>query len=201
MSETKKLTFKKAYPIFLTIAAFLGLFASFVLVVEEIHLIENPDQALGCDINPIVACSAALQTDQGHIFGFPNPLLGVAAFGVLLGVAAAMLAGAKFKKWFWQGLQAGVTFGVIGVHWFIFQSIYVLETLCPYCMLTWLVVIPIFWYTTLHNLRSGNILLPKSLDKAVKFSQRHHTNIMLVWILAIVGLITQHFWYYWSTLI
>ena len=43
------------------------------------------------------------------------------------------------------------------VGWLIAQSIYVLDVLCPWCMLTWAVTIPTFWVVTLHNLRTGHI--------------------------------------------
>ena len=39
--------------------------------------------------------------------------------------------------------------------WLIGQSIFVLGTLCPWCMLVWLVTIPLFWVVTLRNAREG----------------------------------------------
>lgn len=42
----------------------------------------------------------------------------------------------------------------------IVASIFVLGTLCPWCMVTWVVTIPTFFIVTLHTLRSGTIPLP-----------------------------------------
>jgi len=38
------------------------------------------------------------------------------------------------------------------VHWLIFQSLYRIGALCPYCMVVWVVTITVFWNVTLHNL-------------------------------------------------
>ena len=43
------------------------------------------------------------------------------------------------------------------MHWLIFQSLYVIGALCPYCMAVWAVTIPICWYVTLHNLERGHL--------------------------------------------
>ena len=62
-------------------------------------------------------------------------------------------------------------------------------------------MIPIFWYTLLYNLQQGNIKIPKRFVNFTDFLQRHHADILIVWYLAIIGLIINRFWYYWSSLI
>ncbi|TCN30649.1 vitamin K epoxide reductase family protein [Kribbella orskensis] len=104
---------------------------------------------------------------QAEAFGFPNPLLGIAGFAIVTTIGAALLAGASFRRLFWLGLQAGVTFGVVFVHWLIFQSLYRIQALCPYCMAVWAVTVPIFWYVTLHNLNRGHLPVPTGAQKAV----------------------------------
>ena len=42
------------------------------------------------------------------------------------------------------------------VCWLIYQSIFALGTLCPWCMVVWTVTIPLFWAVTLYNLKAGN---------------------------------------------
>ena len=142
-----------------------------------------------------------MQTSQAEAFGFPNPIIGVAGFSVVLTVGVAVVAGARLDRWFWLGLQAGVTFGVGFVHWLIFQSLYRIDALCPYCMVVWTVTIPIFWYVTLHNLRRGFLRAPQSWRQAVSLLSRNHTVVLTVWYLAIVFLVAQRFWDYWSTLL
>ncbi|MEU0572045.1 vitamin K epoxide reductase family protein, partial [Nonomuraea sp. NPDC005983] len=85
--------------------------------------------------------------------------------------------------------------GVVFVHWLIYQSLYVIGALCPYCMIVWTVTIPVFGYVTLHNLARGNLPLPgRSLVQ-------YHSVVITVWFLAIITLIVVRFWSYWSTLL
>jgi uncharacterized membrane protein len=69
-------------------------------------------------------------------------------------VGAAILAGARFARWFWVAFWAGIAFAFAFVIWLISQSIYVLGTLCPWCMVTWLVTIPTFYVVTIHLFRT-----------------------------------------------
>lgn len=188
-------------PYILIVGGCLGLLSAVILMIDKVHLLKNPDALLGCDINPVVACGSVIATHQASAFGFPNPIIGIAGFAIVITIGMALLAGAQFKRWFWQGLQAGVIFGIGFVGWLQFQSIYRIGALCPYCMVVWSVMIPIFWYITLYNLRQGHIPTPKPLKAFVAFLQHHHGDIVLIWYLIIIGLILHRFWYYWSTLI
>jgi hypothetical protein len=66
-----------------------------------------------------------------------------------------LLAGARFARWFWALFNAGLAGALAFVIWLIGQSIFVLGTLCPWCMLVWLVTIPLFWVVTLRNAAEG----------------------------------------------
>ncbi|MDB5185539.1 MAG: Vitamin epoxide reductase [Candidatus Saccharibacteria bacterium] len=194
-------TLKQALPWILVIGGIIGFICAFIIMFEKLHLLANPAYKPSCSINPIISCGSVMSSWQGSVFGFPNPILGLAGFSIVTTIGMAMLAGAKFKRWFWLGLQAGAIFGVVFVHWLFFQSVYRIEALCPYCIVVWTVTIPIFWYTTLHNLREGFIATPKRLKGLANFLQRHHGDILIVWFIVIAGLILHHFWYYWQTLL
>jgi uncharacterized membrane protein len=193
-------TLVQALPYILLIGGIIGVFCAGMLTVEKIQLLKHPHSQLNCDLNPIVACGPVINKPQASAFGFPNPLIGLVGFAVVATVGGAMLAGATFKRWFWLGLQAGVTFAVGFVTWLQYQTIFNIGALCPFCMAVWAVTIPIFWYTTLYNLREGNLKTPVRLKPTVAFMQRHHGDVLLAWYLIIIGVILQHFWYYWKTL-
>ena len=74
--------------------------------------------------------------------------------------AFAILAGARFARWFWWLFELGMTLAFVFVIWLIGQSIFVLGTLCPWCMVTWAVTIPTYYVVTLHVLRSGIVPRP-----------------------------------------
>src|SRR5690606_18589077 len=62
-------------------------------------------------------------------------------------VGVALLAGVRFPGWFWTVYRAGLTAGFAFVCWLAYQSVFALGTLCPWCMVVWLVTIPLFWVT------------------------------------------------------
>jgi hypothetical protein len=66
-------------------------------------------------------------------------------------------------------------------------------------MVVWVATITIFWYVSLYNLRHGHIKTPARLSAAGAFLQRHHLDILIVWLLVIVALILKHFWYYFGS--
>lgn len=182
----------------LVVGGAVGLVAAAVLLIEKIALIEDPSYVPTCSINPILSCGSVMTTSQAEAFGFPNPIIGVAGFAVVLTVGMAVLAGGHLHRWFWLGLQAGATFGIVFVHWLVFQSLYRIDALCPYCMVVWTVTIPIFLYVTLHNLAAGTIAAPA---RPTRTACEYHGVILTVWYCAIVVLITQRFWDYWVTLL
>ncbi len=182
-------------------AGAIGLGAAFTLLVEKIALLEDPSYVPSCSINPILSCGSIMSTDQAEAFGFPNPVIGVAGFAVVLTAGMAVLAGAQFRRWFWLGLQIGVTLGVVFVHWLIFQSLYRIDALCPYCMVVWTVMIPLFWYTTLRNVEHGVLQIPGGMRRTTSTLISYHGVVLTGWYLLIVGLVAQRFWDYWSTLL
>lgn len=192
---------EKALPYILLIGGAIGVIVSVVLTVEKINLLTNPSAVLSCDINPIISCGSAINKPQASVLGVPNSLIGAVGFSAVATIGAALLAGARFKRWFWRSLQGGMTFGVIAVAWLQYQSIYEIGALCPFCLVTWTIMIPMFLYTTLYTIREGYLKTPKKWQSVVEALQRNHLAILILWYMLIVGLITQRFWDYWSTLL
>jgi uncharacterized membrane protein len=141
--------------IWLVFAGVVGWWAAFSLTMERFAQLKNPGEAASCDFSVLVQCSANLQSPQGSVFGFPNPIIGLTAWAAPIVVGMALLAGARFARWFWALFWVGFAFALTFVIWLISQSIFVLGTLCPWCMVTWSVVIPSFFVVTLHVLREG----------------------------------------------
>ena len=57
----------------------VGWIASLALTVERIRVAENPSATLGCDVSPFISCKSVMLTEQASLFGFPNPLIGLAS--------------------------------------------------------------------------------------------------------------------------
>ncbi|MFI8455888.1 vitamin K epoxide reductase family protein [Kitasatospora sp. NPDC085464] len=191
----------RAYAVLLFLGGLIGLAASAVLTFDKLRILENPSYVPSCNINPVISCGSVMRTEQAEVFGFPNPLLGLAAFGALAAIGAGLLSGAAYRRWFWLGLHAGTALGVVFVHWLVDQALYDIGALCPYCMVVWATVVVLFWYTTLHNVRTGVIPVGPRLQVVVREAARYHWALPVLWAAVIALLVLNRFWYYWSTLL
>ena len=178
------------FALWLIFAGVVGWFAAFQLTTERFHLLENPGSAASCDISLLVQCGKNLESAQGSVFGFPNPILGLTGWVAPIVVGATLLAGARFARWFWVLFGLGVTAAFAFVLWLISQSIFVLATLCPWCMVTWSVTIPTFFAVAVHLVRVG--ALPASA------AARRRADALMAWTplmaivaFAIIGVVAQ----------
>lgn len=198
--EKIKTTLQHASPIarVLIVCGVIGLFASVSLTVEEIKLLKNPEASLACDINPVVTCGETILTDQASILGVPNTLIGIVTFSAVLTIGVSVLAGATFARWFWQGLQLGVTAGFLFTLWLIYNALYVIGSLCIYCMTTWAIMIPLFVLLSRYTVKEKLVRVPKPVETAL---HKYTGSILLAIYGLIISLILIRFWDYWSTLI
>lgn len=176
------------------ISGAIGLFGSIELIIQKVNKLSNPDYVPNCDINPVLSCGNVINTEQASAFGFPNPVLGVIGFTVVIMFGANLLAGLILPRWMWLGLQIGSIFGIAFVIWLIVQSLYVIGALCPWCMVVWSVMVPIFWQVTTDNLASGRLSIGAKLSEIV---------VALKWVLVaasyliVIGLIFVRWADFW----
>ena len=200
-TNTSEWTIARTLPYILIIGGAIGAFASAILTHELLTILKNPQYIPVCNLSPILSCSSVTTSAQASAFGFPNEFLGLIGFGIVGTIGAGMLAGAKYARWFWKLTSAGLAFAVVFLTWLQYQTLYSIGALCLFCMIVWIVTIPMFWYTLLYNLKQGNIDVPKRWQKASNFAQKHHGDVMIAWFLIIFFQILERFWYYWSSLI
>jgi uncharacterized membrane protein len=142
----------------LVITGAIGLLASLILSVDKVQQLHDKiagkESVFDCDISAWVSCSSVISSPQSEAFGFPNSFIGVTGFAVVLTLGVVWLSGsAAVKGWVWGGLQAGTVFGISFVTWLQHETIYEIGALCPYCMVVWVVMIPLFVGVTAHSLR------------------------------------------------
>ena len=185
----------------LLLGGLVGLLAAATLLIEKIKLLTDSTYVPSCSLNPVLSCGSIMRTDQAEVLGFPNPIIGVAAFPVLIATGAALLAGARLAHWYWLGLQAGTIAGVAFVGWLFFQSLYNINALCPYCMVVWAVVVPTFLAVTARNLRAGALGKSVALRRTGTTLSAWSAPVLLGVLLLALALIGVQFWSYWSTLL
>lgn len=198
IKSSSKLTLQKFMPWLLLIGGIIGTICAFVIMIEKINLLENPHYSPPCNLNPVISCGSVMASAQAHAFGFPNPIIGLILFPVLITLGVLGLAGVTLKRWLWWGVLAGSVFGLGFVHWLFYQSVYNIHALCPYCMVVWVVTITTFWYTLLYNLQLSFDRLSANGQHIAAFLRRHHLDILILWFLIITALILKHFWYYFG---
>jgi uncharacterized membrane protein len=185
----------------LLLGGLVGLAAAFDLTYERIASLIDPGHAISCDFNPVLSCGTVMNTWQASVFGFPNPMIGLVCFPLVIFMGVLMLAKVRLPRWIPLVFNVGVLGGFAFVTWLIYQSVYQIGVLCPWCMAVWTVVLPIFWFTTVRNLRTGAIPVGEDWRDAVDDLLRYHWVGLTLLYLAVVMIVGTGFWDYWSTLI
>jgi uncharacterized membrane protein len=191
-------SFEKVLPWLLVTGGVIGLICSFIISLDKVRLLENPNFKPNCDLNPVVSCGSVMASKQGSVFGFPNPWIGLVTFAVLIAVGMAIFAGAKFKRWFWIGLESGVLLGLAFAYWLLFESVYRIRALCPYCLTVDVALITVSWYLSLYLVEQHHIRPPKAATGITAFARKHHLDMLLVWFIVLTVIILKHFWYYYG---
>jgi uncharacterized membrane protein len=179
--------------VWVLIAGVVGLAAAFTLTIEKIKLLENPAYVPSCSINPVLSCGSVMVTPQAAAFGFPNPLIGIVAFSVVVVSGVLALAKVPLPRWYWAGLAVGTTLGVVFIHWLIYQSLYTIGALCPYCMVVWTVTIPLLVVVA--------SIAAAPTSGVARALHQWRWSLVALWFTGLILLILVRFWDYWSTLI
>ena len=180
----------RPFGLVLLVTGVVGWVASAILVLERLELYEDAGHITSCDINPWVSCGRVMGTWQSELFGFPNPLIGIVAFAVVISTAMVVLSGARPGRWYWAGLQAGVTLGMVFVAWLWFQALFVIHILCLYCMIVWAAMIPLFLLLTVRNLAHGVIPAPPGV---VRFATGWAGTLIAVAYVTVTGSVFVQF--------
>lgn len=204
VGESTGLAVPRASAWWVLIAGVVGLVASATLTIEKIQLLIDPSYTPSCSLNPVLSCGSVMVTPQAALFGFPNPLIGIASFTVVTVTGVLAVAKVRLPRWYWSGLAVGTLLGTVFVHWLIFQSLYRIGALCPYCMVVWAVTIPLLVVVSSIALRRAAPASGESAPAGNAVARVVHQwrwSLTALWFTAVVLLILVRFWDYWSTLL
>lgn len=192
MIETTAPSERRAPALLLIVTGAVGLFAAFILSVDKVQQLQDQiagkESVFACDFSVWVSCSSVMASPQSAAFGFPNSFIGVVGFAVVLTLGVVWWSGTGAQGWTWAGLQAGTVFGIAFVSWLQVQSIYKIGALCPYCMVVWAVMIPLFVGVTRHSLR---LWAPDA--GVTRFVANWNVLIVALWYVAILAAIWFEF--------
>ncbi|MCP9959689.1 MULTISPECIES: vitamin K epoxide reductase family protein [Streptomyces] len=193
-TDSRAVGASRAFAWMLVVTGAAGLLAAWIITLDKFKLLADPDFVPGCSFNPVVACGSIMKSDQATVFGFPNPMLGLVTYGMVIAIGVGLLAGARYRRWYWLGLNAGTLFGVGFCTWLMVQSLYSINALCLWCCLAWAATIVMFWYVTSHNVRNGLLPAPAGLRRFLD----EFTWVLPALHLGIIGmLILTRWWDFW----
>lgn len=188
---------RKEHWIFGMVAVFaaVGLLCSLILSIEKLHLLENPNAQLACTVNVFLNCATVMNTPEASLLGFPNSFIGMMAYSVLLTVAIAGLWGVRFPKSFMALAQLGVTIEIIFAYWLFFDSVFVIQVLCPFCLAVTFSSTMIFAAVTRYNILEKNLYLaPKTQATLESWVSKDYDKVIVVgWVVTMVALVFVKF--------
>lgn len=172
-----------------------GLLASFVLSVEEIHLLKNPDATLSCSFNLVLNCSEVMKTWQATAFGFPNMFIGLMGFPIVITIALLGLSRVAFPRWFAIGMEIGILFWTLFAYWLFFSSVYVIQVLCPWCLIVTFSMTMLLAASTYYTVRKNSFQIPeKSLAPIKRFvDQGYYQLVVASWVVLMIALVILKF--------
>lgn len=125
----------------------IGAILSAIITTEKIELLKDSSHVLSCSINESFSCGSVMTSWQADTFGFPNMIIGLIGFGIISAIGAGIIAGAQYKPWLWFMVIIGLLLGTIFAHWLFYSAVYVIGSLCIYCMGVWAVMVFLFTKT------------------------------------------------------
>jgi uncharacterized membrane protein len=170
------------------IAGILGFAASFILTIDKFKVLKDSGFTPSCNINATLNCKSVMLSKQAEVFGFPNSLIGIGTFAMMLVIAVALLMGIRFPKLFWQLVLAGTGLAALFCHWLAFQTTFEIGALCPYCMVAWfatLLVLSVALRELLEFKRES--LVDEDAQFAVETIQKWMVPFHLVWAGLLIG--------------
>lgn len=133
-----------------------GWIVSFLLYHEYIGQLTGGDPLISCSISPVVTCGPNLLSPGGNLLGFSNSIIGMVLFlGPIFAGVTALAAREGVRGWYWRVFALCVTGAFLLVHFFAYRSVFEYSSLCPWCMIIWLVTIPLFGTVIGWTLRAG----------------------------------------------
>lgn len=192
---------EKKYAFFLLLSGVIGLVASFILTLDKIKLLENPQFAPACSLNPIITCSAAMSSAQATTLGIPNSMMGIVIYTVLIVISGSIIIGVYYSRRI-MGIMTYIAIaGFVFTNYLILQSVLVLHVICPWCFTIWISV-PIILLSAfkLYEQRCQKKDMTQ-LDRTTSLITKHALLIIGIWYLCLFFLLAFVFREYWVTIL
>lgn len=180
----------KRYAILSLLTGILAFASSAMLVYEHLQIAKDASHVSVCDMNAILNCGTVMRTPFAEVFGFPNPYIGLVGYAITITIATAILAGARFSRWYWLCMNVGHVLAFCFILYLWFNTTFVIGALCLFCMIVWIMQTILMAKTTAHNIQTGVIPAPEHIRHAV--AGWSWFVVILIFVL-LFGIIIIHF--------
>lgn len=187
--------------LFLLLTSIVGFLSSFELVLDKFRLLADPNVVLSCDLNPFFSCGNVMTFPQSELFGFPNQLLGVFAYGIPLLLGVLLLSRVEVPHWIMNGLALGLLGGVLLVTYLQYASIIRIGVGCPWCMIVWVVAILQFCVVVASNILRGTMGPAAQASTALRTLASMPVVLGCLWLLVVATVMVVNFWTYFGSFI
>lgn len=158
----------------------VGLVAAFLETIEYQLILKNAQAQLACDLNSVFSCGNVLNSWQGKVFGFPNSMMCMVFFTLMLGSALVGLTGStlapKLRLWLHGITTFFLGFGL----WFMWESTFSVRALCILCLFCFSGLLALNW----GWLRTNAAILPIGVRGRARLQKAIHQGAdTFVWLL------------------
>jgi uncharacterized membrane protein len=111
-------------------------------IVERIAIADNPGEDLFCDLSATLQCGSILTAWQSSVFGdVPNAMIGLSVFVLMLSAGLSGVLGSTLSKRYLGVLAFFAVFMLGFTLWYFWQSAFVLNAICVFCIVNGLAVV------------------------------------------------------------
>jgi len=103
------------------VASISGVVASFILTIDKFKILKDAGYTPSCNINATLNCKSVMLSKQAEVFGFPNSIIGIGTFSMMLVIAVLLFFRISLPKLFLQIAAGGTALAVIFCHWLAYQ--------------------------------------------------------------------------------
>jgi uncharacterized membrane protein len=127
---------KKLLASVIIIFGLTGFIASFMLTLNKISYLENPDFVPSCNVNPWLDCGIVMKSTWASLFGFPNMIIGLATYPLAVLTGLVVLLNEKNNKWLIRGCLSLALLGLLVNVLLMYTSSFVIGAVCLWCILS-----------------------------------------------------------------
>ena len=151
---------ERRLPLTMLILGIIGFIASYALAIDGWRALVDDEHVLMCAIDETLDCAPAMELWQASFFGFPNPYVGIMAFTVVITLAVVWLAMGSPPRWLRIGLLIGTALGQLFVFFLMYTTFTLLDALCPWCTVVWIIMWPLLWLQIVDLIREPMAAAP-----------------------------------------